>query len=339
MFKKLVLVSAVAASSLMAAGNNLYEITPTIGGTIHLDSDKYKDDIDLSYGIRFANRVTEHALVEVGYDRIDGAKYSQSKEDTDIARYFADVVYEYGDSRTFVPYALIGFGYEDVQNERQSLNSAGFGQWGVGVRYAMTEYLHLKAEARHLISFDGRSDALVSLGFAIPFGTFAKEAPKPVVAPVVAPKAEPVKAPLDSDGDGVYDDKDLCPGTPKNFKVDKDGCPIQYTFLVQFPFDSAEITSEYMGEVKDFATFLENHKGVSANLEGHTDSKGSDSYNKKLSAKRAGAVKDALIKLGVDKNRLSSVGFGEERPIADNATDAGRQKNRRVEAIISPLKR
>lgn len=341
MFKRIALLSIVAASSLWAAGNNLYEITPTIGGSIHLGNDKYKNDADLSYGLRFANRVTENALVEIGYDRVDGAKYSNSSEKTDLDRYFLSVIYEYSDYKTLIPYALVGFGYEDVENERQSLNSAGFGQWGLGLRYVMSENLHLKTEVKHLLSLDGRSDALVSVGLAIPFGEFAKESPKPLKVKEPEPiKPAPVaSAPLDSDGDGVTDDKDLCPGTPKNFKVNQEGCPIQYTFLVQFPFDSAEITPAYMDEVKDFALFLENHKGVSAKLEGHTDSKGSDAYNKKLSAKRSNAVKEALIKLGIDKSRLSSEGFGEERPIADNATDEGRQKNRRVEAIIAPLKK
>lgn len=344
MFKKITLLSAVAASSLLAAGNNLYEITPTIGGSVHLDSKQYKDDVDLSYGLRFANRVLPNALVELGYDRIDDAKYSKAAEKTDINRYFLSVIHEYGDSSTLIPYALVGFGYEDVKNEQQSLDSAGFGQWGVGLRYVMNQYLHLKTELKHLMSFDGRSDALLSLGLAIPFGEFTKEAPKSMPAPKMESKPEPKPAPatpviLDSDKDGVIDEKDACPNTPMNFKVDEKGCPIQYTFLVQFPHDSTEITSAYTSEVEDFALFLKNHQGVSAKIDGHTDSNGSESYNRLLAAKRANVVKKALIKLGVEEKRLSSEGFGEDYPIADNSTEEGRKKNRRVEAIIAPLKK
>jgi outer membrane protein OmpA-like peptidoglycan-associated protein len=69
-------------------------------------------------------------------------------------------------------------------------------------------------------------------------------------------------------------------------------------------------------------------------VQGHTDDKGNDRYNKKLSQRRADAVKKHLIKLGVNRKILAAVGYGEERPIADNGSEEGREKNRRVEFKI-----
>lgn len=139
---------------------------------------------------------------------------------------------------------------------------------------------------------------------------------------------------LDSDNDGVPDYKDRCPNTPEGFQVDSKGCPIIFNFMINFDFDSAEIKPEFMQKIKDFAEFLKRNKKYKAEIQGHTDSKGSEAYNLKLSERRAKAVYEALIKLGVDKSRLTYKGYGESMPIADNSTEEGRAKNRRVEAHL-----
>ena len=70
-------------------------------------------------------------------------------------------------------------------------------------------------------------------------------------------------------------------------------------------------------------------------LEGHTDSVGTDAYNQRLSERRANAVREVLVnQYGVEAGRVDAVGYGESRPVADNATDAGRAINRRVEAEV-----
>jgi len=74
-------------------------------------------------------------------------------------------------------------------------------------------------------------------------------------------------------------------------------------------------------------------KDIKLSIEGHTDSDGSSESNLKLSEQRAKAVVDAIVKGGIGKSRLSSTGFGEEKPIADNNTEEGKAKNRRVEFI------
>ena len=83
------------------------------------------------------------------------------------------------------------------------------------------------------------------------------------------------------------------------------------------------------------ATIIRAYPSGSANLEGHTDSKGDDAYNQRLSERRAESVRRWLIdRERLDPSRLGARGWGESRPVASNDTDAGRQKNRRVEVVI-----
>jgi outer membrane protein OmpA-like peptidoglycan-associated protein len=77
------------------------------------------------------------------------------------------------------------------------------------------------------------------------------------------------------------------------------------------------------------------HPGLKIEVEGHTDSVGSDEYNQKLSEQRAGAVREYLVSNGVPSDTITSTGFGESRPVASNDSGSGRQQNRRVELVVS----
>ncbi|WP_456488492.1 OmpA family protein [Caminibacter pacificus] len=139
---------------------------------------------------------------------------------------------------------------------------------------------------------------------------------------------------LDSDHDGVPNYLDKCPNTPKGFKVDKNGCAINYNFEINFDNNSAKIKPQYMPKIEKFAEFLKNHPDVKAEIQGYTDNRGSYKYNVVLSEKRAKAVYDMLIKLGVPADQLTWAGYGPKNPIASNDTAEGRAKNRRVVAKI-----
>jgi len=147
--------------------------------------------------------------------------------------------------------------------------------------------------------------------------------------------------PLDSDGDGVYDYLDKCPDTPAGAKVDNNGCPLRVKekvsieLRVEFDFDSAKIRDSSKDEIRKVATFLTEYPGAEAVIEGHTDNTGSDNYNMRLSEKRAQSVRDYIIKnFNINPARLTAKGYGEKMPVADNTTKEGRQKNRRVVAVI-----
>lgn len=104
---------------------------------------------------------------------------------------------------------------------------------------------------------------------------------------------------------------------------------------VKFDFDKAQVKQESYGDIKALADFMKQYPSTSTVVEGHTDSVGSDTYNQGLSERRAKAVRDVLVnQYGVDGSRVNAVGYGESRPVADNATAEGRAINRRVEAEV-----
>ncbi|MDY6941737.1 MAG: OmpA family protein [Pseudomonadota bacterium] len=151
--------------------------------------------------------------------------------------------------------------------------------------------------------------------------------------------------PLDSDGDGVADYLDKCPKTPKGAKVDENGCqiilkePVSIKLEVLFPTNSAAIAPTYYPEIKEVADFMVEYPSTEVTIEGHTDSTGAAEYNRVLSQRRANAVRQVLLeRYSVDAKRVRAVGYGEERPVADNGTAAGRQANRRVVAVLKATK-
>lgn len=303
--KKFFSLSLVLSSMLFAA-NNQFEITPQIGGSWHVDNQRMADDIDLSYGLKAGARVAPDVLLELGYDWITHAEQSIPNAKTSFNRYYMNLVKEFEVWQSVSPYILGGVGYEDVSNNSQSLDSAPFGQYGVGLRWEAFEYLHFKTELRHLMSFDGRSDVVAMLGFSIPFGTYgaqqvavAEEAKEVVVEETQEPALSHI-----------------------------------HTFNVEFPSDSAVVDPAYYPEIQDFAKYMEQNPEKTAVINGHTDSTGSAAYNQKLSEKRAVSVKNEIVKQGISSERLEAKGYGEEKPIASNKTREGRQKNRRVEAEV-----
>jgi OOP family OmpA-OmpF porin len=100
---------------------------------------------------------------------------------------------------------------------------------------------------------------------------------------------------------------------------------------INFEYDSAKLTPEANTILDKVATSLHDWPAVRVEIGGHTDARGSDSYNQRLSDARAKSVMAYLVAKGIDASRLTSKGYGEKKPIADNGTDEGRAKNRRVE--------
>lgn len=104
---------------------------------------------------------------------------------------------------------------------------------------------------------------------------------------------------------------------------------------VKFDFDKAVVKPESYEDIQALADFMKQYPQTSTVVEGHTDSVGTDAYNQGLSERRAGAVRDVLVnQYGVESGRVQAVGYGESRPVADNASTDGRAINRRVEAEV-----
>lgn len=142
----------------------------------------------------------------------------------------------------------------------------------------------------------------------------------------------------DADGDGVADAKDECPDTPAGVRVNEVGCPEAeartLTFHdVNFEFNKATLTPASTAILDDVVSSLEAFDTITIEIRGHTDNVGGNEYNLRLSQARAESVMNYMAGKGIARDRMRAVGFGEEKPIADNATEEGRAQNRRVEMI------
>jgi len=123
----------------------------------------------------------------------------------------------------------------------------------------------------------------------------------------------------------------------KILQPSKDETVIRIPDKVLFDFDSSKLRSEAYPVLEEIAESLNNSEGYEVKIEGHTDSKGSDSYNMNLSKERAEAVRKALVdRYGVSPDILTAEGLGESQPVAPNDTEENRQKNRRVEIKVQP---
>jgi OOP family OmpA-OmpF porin len=209
------------------------------------------------------------------------------------------------------------------------------------------------ARARPTVMDDGVSvghlkidPAIYAIGIAYRFGgtpaiaAIPPSAPPPPPPPVVA--AAPVLPPVDSDGDGVPDSLDRCPGTPRGLKVDANGCEIEALVLagVTFETGSANLTRESAEVLDKVVSVLRQRPNAKAEIRGYTDSRGGELLNRKLSEKRAAAVMGYFVDHGIPEEHLSAKGFGKQDPVAGNDTAAGRAQNRRVTVqFLSPVAR
>jgi len=148
---------------------------------------------------------------------------------------------------------------------------------------------------------------------------------KPVVAP--APVPEPVPAPVPEPAPVVVPPP---APAPKPVIIEKG----RQTLDVEFDFDKSTIKKGYYQDIDNLVQVMKDYPDLNVVIEGHTDRVGTAAYNKKLSQRRAEAVKKYMVEKGIDANRLNAQGFGEDKPIASNETKEGRQQNRRVEAAV-----
>ena len=146
-----------------------------------------------------------------------------------------------------------------------------------------------------------------------------------------------------NDNDRLLDPQDKC---PNEYAETEDGCPKKYQLVVvtdkkielkqtvYFDFNKATIKPVSFPLLSEVAQALKDNPSIRVRVEGHTDSRGNDAFNLKLSQRRAESVRTFLISAGVAADRMEPRGYGETVPIADNRTDTGRAQNRRVEFII-----
>ncbi len=145
-------------------------------------------------------------------------------------------------------------------------------------------------------------------------------------------------SPPDTDNDGINDEIDKCQDTPPGFAVDNSGCRIPEEIVqnaLPFQINKGSLSKESQDALNNLGNYLVTHPEMSVSVAGHTCDLGSDKHNMGLSAKRAETVYDYLVSnFDIKKNQISMEWYGETRPIASNATNEGRLKNRRVEINV-----
>jgi len=337
-----VIGSLVAATSLnvMAQGQGAVELE-AFGKHYFTDSSRDIENGNL-YGASVGYYLTEDVSLALSY----GEYHDMTSNDAfgadghkDIKGNLAalDAIYHLGEPGAGLrPYVSAGFAHQNISNipARTGRDHSTFANIGTGLKYYFTENFFAKASLDGMYNLDAQeAEWMAGVGVGLNFGGSKAAAPAPAAEPVV-------EVCSDSDNDGVCDNVDKCPDTPANTTVDADGCPavaevVRVELDVKFDFDKSKVKEESYGDIKNLADFMNQYPQTSTTVEGHTDSVGTDAYNQKLSERRANAVREVLVnEYGVAGERVGSVGYGESRPVADNATEAGRAVNRRVEAEV-----
>ena len=272
------------------------------------------------------------------------------------------------------PYVMVGVGalrhaaYSGYLLDGQGYDPHGWDPMvtaGGGIQYNLSENVAIRGElaARYdhdnntrgnlseSLGYDisrksGYVDGIASVGLVYSFG----HAAAPVAEKPVAPPPAPDCHSLDDDHDGVNNCDDRCADTPAGTIVGPDGCPQKVVIDlrgVNFKFDRpkkgehnidptlAVPTSDSIAILDQAVDALKRYPEIKVELDGHTDSVGTDQYNQGLSERRAQIVSDYLTSHGIDASRITAVkGFGESQPIDTNSTKEGRARNRRTELKV-----
>jgi OmpA-OmpF porin, OOP family len=221
----LMLTFTAAAQAEMKAG--AISVTPSIGGYLFESKENLKNP--LIYSLRFGSNITPHWGFEGSY--YYGASENKAlagNPDVDLYGYGVEALYNFMPEGKLVPFVAAGVGGTLLHRTGGGGNNRAMADYGAGLKYFVTENIALRADVRHVIPFnDTNNNLLYTFGVNFFFGGAKKAAPIVQTSRAAEPAAAPVVAVAkDTDGDGVVDDLDKCPGTPAGVQVDRDGCPL-----------------------------------------------------------------------------------------------------------------
>ncbi len=278
------------------------------------------------YGIRGGYNFTRNFGFEALFDFVQSVNTKPDFGDVHVFRYGGDFLWHFMPDNRLVPYLALGYSAITTDYENKALlagdthfhHTSGAFDYGAGVKYFLNDFWALRGDVRQLIVQGGGPllNYEYSVGLTYQFDRkklFPHAEPEPETAAEKEAPLEPLPA---------------SEPTPGLYKY----C---ITLNTEFDIDSTEIRPEYRKDVGRVGEFMKRYPTTTAVIEGHTDSVGNSDYNMKVSQKRADTVINYLIShYGIARSRLTPKGYGSTRPIADNATIEGQQKNRRIEAII-----
>lgn len=310
-------------------------------------------------GVELGYRLNTTTELRLGYTNINLDSNRNGFSEPSSSSIAFDVLY-FPTEQNF--YLLAGASELDIVSSELSANL------GLGYRHYLSEKTAVYFETKAHYQFeDHYDDYSAQLGFTYFFGTSKSAAPAVAASksPTVidsdndgitdandlclsSPAGAKVDSTgcaltnIDSDKDGVFDAKDQCPSTPIEYKVDAKGCTLyvedsaSVNLLINFDNNNAVIKPEYFAKVKELADFLNTYPSVSVEIEGHASAPGNDALNKTLSQLRANSVVNLLTsRYGIDADRLTAIGYGEERLLNTDTSLAANKENRRIVANVS----
>lgn len=275
--------------------------------------------------------------------------------DSYMANLWYDIKSSEGFFKTVHPYVGAGVGSVHYGFRNATVNGTYYGdhstnqfgyQAGGGVGVDLTRHLTLAIDYRYMQAKRGyfavaggqevntfyrANMALASLRYS-----FGSEPPPPPPAPEPAVEVVPVE-PAPPPVEAAPEPAPAC-NPPAGLKVDENCHIVEQSLVIQgvdFEFNSAQLTAPAQQTLDSVATALAAQPEVHVEIQGHTDNIGTAKYNLKLSQRRAESVKAYLVSKGVNADNLTAKGFGLTKPIADNSTDEGRAKNRRVDFEVT----
>lgn len=265
-------------------------------------------------GIRGGYNFTKYLGVEALFDYVPTESTKSGLGDANVFRYGGDLLLHLLPDNNLVPYLAAGYSGMTVDRDNQKTTTDGAFDYGLGLKYFLTDDLALRGDFRHIVFRDNETlfNYEYTVGITYQFG-----GNKPAAAPVAQPEPEaPIVAVPPTEP------------TPEKMKY----C---LSLDIEFDIDKSEIRPQYHHEVAKVGDFMKKHPTTTAVIEGYTDEVGGDEYNMRLSQRRAESVVNYLVNtFGIAPSRLSAKGYGKTMPIGDNATDFGKQKNRRINAVI-----
>jgi OOP family OmpA-OmpF porin len=309
-------------------------LSPMVTGYMFDDRQNIDEDLlgGLALGYNFTERIgvelmANASIWDLDYNYRDPGTCLCEKEDVAVQLFHGDLLYHFQPEKQLVPYLAAGaggiwFDYETFDDEDSVLLN-----YGGGVKYFLTERTMLRGDIRHIHSLEESDNNMaVSLGLTFQFGGTSREpvAPEPAEAqeaPMPEPEEETDRAAMAE----PEPEKEAAPAVPGPTPE-----PVMEGVYIHFEFDKSAIQPRFEDELMKAALFLKDHLDAEIRIEGHTDAIGTQEYNMALGRRRAESVKRYLTeKLLIDPDRITTISFGESRPIATNETPAGRQKNRR----------
>ena len=403
-FLTALLILWISLANIAVAENKTGALTlsPMFGGYLFEGDQNIEDEVACGLGLGY--NIDQNWGLEGMFNFID-TDFEKKSGEIDVYTYMIDALYHFMPDKKLVPYMATGIGGITFDPDNGKNDTDLLVNYGGGIKYFLNDLTALRADVRHIISFNETYNNLAyTFGLTFLLGG-EKKAPAleykdsdgdgvydhldqcPNTPTGVA--VDDTGCPLDSDGDGVFDYLDKCPNTPKLLDVDTAGCPLDsdkdgvfdyldkcpntprgvdvdtagcpldsdndgvFDYLdqcpgtpvgadvdirgcwvlqgVHFDYDKFNVRPDDFSVLDDVVIIMQKNPSLKLEAGGHTDNRGSESYNKKLSENRAMAVMAYFINKGVESNRLSSKGFWFSQPAVSNDTPEGQALNRRVE--------